>query len=95
MNIYSSFALVLKLGSSQGLAPRTEWSQPSWTHQGQGLHAAKAEATAKKTGLNVVTEEAQVAGYALLISMMICICNNATLNGFANYIYGMCVLESW
>uniref|UniRef100_M8BZZ8 Uncharacterized protein n=1 Tax=Aegilops tauschii TaxID=37682 RepID=M8BZZ8_AEGTA len=38
-------------GRSQGLAPRTEeLSQPSWTHQGQGLHAAKAEVTATKTG---------------------------------------------
>ncbi|KAF7042972.1 hypothetical protein CFC21_052441 [Triticum aestivum] len=51
--------------SSQGLAPWTgESSQPSWTHQGQGLHAAKSEATAKKTGLDVVTEEAHAAGEA-------------------------------
>ncbi|VAH64109.1 unnamed protein product [Triticum turgidum subsp. durum] len=74
--------------SSQGLAPWTgESSQPSWTHQGQGLHAAKSEATAKKTRLDVVTEEAHAAGYALLISMMICICTNATPNGFANNLH--------
>ena len=88
MNSYSSFALVLKLGSSQGLAPWTgELSQTTWTHQGKGLHAAKSKATAKKTGLDVVTEEAQATGYALLISMMICICTNATLNGFANNLH--------
>ncbi|KAM3317721.1 hypothetical protein ACQJBY_035432 [Aegilops geniculata] len=51
--------------SSQGLAPWTgELSQTTWTHQGQGLHAAKSKVTAKKTGLDVVTEEAQAAGEA-------------------------------
>uniref|UniRef100_N1QXG7 Uncharacterized protein n=1 Tax=Aegilops tauschii TaxID=37682 RepID=N1QXG7_AEGTA len=42
---------ILESWNSQGLAPRTEESsQPSWTHQGQGLHAAKAEVAATKTG---------------------------------------------